>query len=283
MILVTGSNGVVGTPLTQKLAQQERSFVSVSRKSMAGQIQWDLTQPPSGKVLDDLGGVKTLIHCAPIWLLPEHLPALASIGLARLIVFSSTSVISKNTSPDQHEQRLVRQLSEAEKDIIAFCTDHKIKYTILRPSMIYGYGRDENVSHIARFVRKRGFMLLVGKANGLRQPVHADDLVWSALTVMQTPITENKIYNLAGAEVLSYRQMVTRVFQGLEKTPRIISLPLGAFRVALKIAKLLTKFQYTPEMANRMNQDLAYSNHAAQDDFAFKPQNFLEQPRRDLL
>ncbi len=291
MILITGANGVVGQPLVRKLQQRGDKHLCVSRAPVlidrknaqaSKQLKWDL----SGELLEstalNLGTLEAMIHCAPIWLLPKHLPALAELGLKRLVVFSSTSVIAKQTSPNPHEQELVRLLSEAESQISRLSEKHGIGYTILRPSMIYGYGLDQNISHIAAFIRKWGLMFLMGQATGLRQPVNADDLVWAALAVLQKEKTLNQTYNLAGGEPLSYRLMVERIYNGLGKKPRIISLPLTLFRPALWLAKKVTKFNYTPEMANRMNQDLTYSIQAANEDFGYRPQSFLLRPERDL-
>lgn len=265
------------------------AFLEVSRQSQgyeengAKQIQWDLNQPLDPTLLHQLEGLNTLIHCAPIWLLPDHLETLNGAGLQRLIVFSSTSVLSKAESSDPSEQRLVSQLSDSEQQIHNFCSEHKMALTILRPSMIYGYGLDHNVSHIARFIRRFGFFVLVGAAQGLRQPVHADDLVDACLNIIDKQITFGKTYNLAGAETISYRIMVERIFDGLGRPKRIFSLPLSIFRLALMIASKLGRFSYTPEMADRMMRDLNYDYDDALRDFSYRPRFFLENADQDLV
>lgn len=283
MILVVGANGVVGTPLCEQLTAKNMVFKRVSRSDGPSTIKWDLTKPLSAALIESLAGVNTLIHCAPIWLLSPHIETLHSVGVKRMVVFSSTSVLSKQASSDSTEQRLVAQLSSGESSLNNYTLSHDLKVTILRPSMIYGYGRDQNVSHIARFIKKYGLMILMGKASGLRQPVHCDDLVRACIAVIDEPKCYSRTYNLAGAEVLSYRSMVERIFKGLSRKPFIISIPLTLFRVGLRAASLLGTFSYTPEMANRMNQDLAYDYQSASDDFAYEPQRFLEQPQRDLF
>ena len=77
--------------------------------------------------------------------------------------------------------------------------------------------------------------------------------------------------------------MVGRIFDGLGRRKRIISLPLILFRPALVVAAKFTRFSYTPEMADRMMQDLSYDISEAVRDFAYQPSAFLEQPKRDLL
>jgi len=286
MIVLTGANGVVGYPLRLRLLEQGQSLVAVSRKPSKeislNALQWNLERAIPDKAKSVLADCDSMIHCAPIWLLPTHLKGLHALGLKRLIVFSSTSVLSKHASANPQEQKLVSQLANAEENLQKYCVANEINLTILRPSLIYGHGRDQNVMHIAGFIRRFGFMVLVGQANGKRQPVHADDLVEVCCRILNRPETYGKVYNLAGAEVLSYRAMVERIFTAMNKKPRIISLPLALFRFALRVATRFTSFAYTAEMADRMNQDLNYSNQAAQQDFAYKPSLFLEQPQRDL-
>lgn len=282
MMLVTGANGVVGKPLCLRLSNESTVFMRVSRSSCVNTLQWDLHQPLNQLQKQNLKGATTLIHCAPIWLLAQHIDALHSIGVKRMVVFSSTSVISKRASTDKSEEQLVEQLSVGETALLDFAANSDLEFTILRPSMIYGYGHDQNVSHIANFMMKYRCMVLMGKAKGLRQPVHCDDLVGAALSVIDKPKSISKAYNLAGADILSYRQMVQRIFSGLGRKPFIISVPLSLFRVALIVLSKISRFSYTPEMANRMNQDLVYDYQEAADDFGYQPQGFLENPERDL-
>jgi nucleoside-diphosphate-sugar epimerase len=287
MILVTGAKGVVGQPLCQRLAGEGRAYYAVSRQASISpeSLQWDLSLAPDDSVRSKLSQISSLIHCAPIWLLPAHFDVLVEAGINHMLVFSSTSVLSKRNTTDPSEQQLVSQLGEAEEALMHRCQSHRIRLTILRPSLIYGYRRDQNVSHIAKFIRRFGFMLLVGKASGLRQPVHADDLVDVALNAIDTlgaETIEQCAYNVAGKDVLTYRQMVTRIFAGVGRPTRILSIPLWLFRPALMLAAKFSNFSYTAEMATRMNQDLNYDYSAAATKLGFSPQGFLEQPERDL-
>lgn len=285
MILVTGANGVVGKPLCDTLRAQGSAFVSVSRaidSAVPESISWDMQDSLSEVNRVKLSQVDTLIHCAPIWLLAKQLKGLSQIELKRLIVFSSTSVLSKKLSDNPVERGLVQTLADSERDLTTFCQQQNLPLTILRPTMIYGYGRDQNISHIGQFIQRYGVMFLAGRADGKRQPVHADDLVNACLSIIDNAQTYHQVYNLAGRDVLTYREMVERVFIGLEKKPRTLSIPLCLFRPALIVAAKLRGFSYTPEMADRMNQNLSYDISPAVNDFDYQPQGFLEQPERDL-
>lgn len=288
MILVTGANGVVGKPLCQRLDEENRAFKRVSRDSTTGDIQWDLNHDLNPNQYQSLKGVTTLIHCAPIWLLNNHIATLHALGIKRMVVFSSTSVLSKQASINAHEQLLVKQLKDGESALTNFNSSNNINdsdclnYTILRPSMIYGYGRDQNVSHIAKFIKKYHFMVLMGKATGLRQPVHCDDLVTTSIDIINQTHCYSKTYNLAGASVFTYRQMVERIFREMNRKALILNAPLFVFKLSFWLLNKIGRFAYNSEMANRMNQDLCYDYQAAKDDFNYAPQAFLEHAERDL-
>ena len=216
-------------------------------------------------------------------MLPKHIPDLGKQGIKRIIAFSSSSIVGKSKTTDSNESQLVKALSQAEKELDELCGKYEIELTVFRPTMIYGYGRDQNVTHLAKIIRRYRLMILVGQAQGLRQPVHADDLVDACFAVLNNPKSYGKTYNLAGAEALTYYDMVVAIFEALNIKPRIVSSPLWLFRCILKLATLTGKFSYTADMADRMNQDLNYEYSDAEADFGFSPQRFLTQPSRDLV
>ena len=126
-------------------------------------------------------GVDTLVHCAPLWLLPQHIAALADAGVQRVIAFSSTSIEGKSLSSNSHEQKVVQLLSTSEQHIKTTAKSLNINLTLFRPTMIYGHGQGMNLAFIAKFIQKTGFFPVVTAASGLRRPVHADDLAQACL------------------------------------------------------------------------------------------------------
>ena len=69
--------------------------------------------------------------------------------------------------------------------------------------------------------------------------------------------------------------MVKRIFRGLNKRPRMVSIPLWAFRIAVAVARLLPRFRkWSPAMAERMNLDMAFDHEEAAQDLKFLPQKF---------
>ena len=124
---------------------------------------------------------------------------------------------------------------------------------------------------------------LAGEARGLRQPVHVSDLVRACISALDEKRTHARRYDLPGGETLTYRQMVARVFTGLQLPQRMISLPLPLYRLCLRTAAgLFPGSGFSMNMADRMNQDLDFDDSEARHDFGFAPQRFLLDPARDL-
>ena len=95
----------------------------------------------------------------------------------------------------------------------------------LAPHLDLRRGARHQYHAVVAAIRRFGFMPLVGGAPGLRQPVHAEDLAIGAIAAAASPAAINKFYSLPGAETLSYREMIGRIFDGLEMPRRTISVP----------------------------------------------------------
>jgi nucleoside-diphosphate-sugar epimerase len=210
----------------------------------------------------------------PLWLLAAHIPALAASGVQQLIAFSSTSVFAKADSPDPAEQALAERLAEAESATAAACEAAGIPWTILRPTLIYGSGRDQNVSAVARFIRRYGFFPVAHPAAGLRQPVHADDLAQAAVAAVGNPEAFNRAFDLPGGETLTYREMISCIFKSLGRAPRILPLPSGLLQVAMPIIQHRLPYRYSPALFLRMNQDLAFDAQPAVEALRYAPRPF---------
>jgi nucleoside-diphosphate-sugar epimerase len=193
-----------------------------------------------------------------------------------VVALSSTSRFTKEESSDQAEQAVAKRLVEGESELRRWAEANGVDWIILRPTLIYGLGRDRNLSEVARFIRRFGLFPLFGKATGLRQPIHVQDLAEMCVAASQHPNIANRAYNLSGGEVLSYRDMICRVFGAVGRRPRMLPVPLLAFRIAVTVLRLLPRYRnWTAAMAERMNRDLVFDHSEAAKDLAFKPRAFV--------
>jgi nucleoside-diphosphate-sugar epimerase len=107
----------------------------------------------------------------------------------------------------------------------------------------------------------------------LRQPVHADDLAEAALDAAASPEAYNRAFDLAGGEILTYRKMAERVFEGLGRKPRIVLTPEWLWRLAFVLVHPLLPGA-TAQMGARMSDDLTFNNGPAKRSFNWNPRAF---------
>ena len=265
-LLILGATSLVGEFVLPRLAASGVPHVAVSRGDRPGWLQADLTTT-AGRGL--LPRAETVLSLSPVWLLPELIETLKANSLRRLVAFSSTSVLTKAGSADPGERVVVKALEDGEAAVRASGVD----WTLLRPTLIYAEGRDGNVSRLASLARRFGVLPIAGAGGGLRQPVHADDLAQGALQALEAPAAIGRTYELAGGETLTYREMCARVFGGLGRPPRILSLPAPFWRLGLTLASPLLPGA-TGEMGARMERDLVFDDSAARADFGWSPRQF---------
>lgn len=277
-ILVTGAGGLLGQPLLECFAALGVAAVPAGRKARSSEwLEWDM-RASAPRLAEQF---ECIVHAAPLWLLPPHLAELADNGTRRVVCYSSTSVLTKRSSASAAERKLASLLDAAEHDIRVESERLRLATTIFRPTMIYGYGRDENVTVMARFILRYGFFPVAGRAAGKRQPLHAGDAAAAAASVLDNSRTFDQTYDITGGETLDYRDMAKRIFGALGRPVRIIGLPTGMYRLLLAGAALVGA-GVTGSMAERMNQDLAFDTSRARADFGFSPEGFLRHPERDL-
>ena len=274
-LLVIGASSLVGRRL-REIAPQFQGSVQFTgnTKLTPGDLKLDAYAP---ELFSPVSPIAAVIFCAPISRLNEALlQRLQKAGMKRLVVFSSTSILTKITSNDAAERLMLEQLKAGEELVRSFCAQSAISWTIFRPTMIYDEGRDKNVSQIMRVIRRFGFFPIAGKAQGLRRPVHAADLAKAALDVLKKEACTNKIYVLSGGEELTYKQMVERIYSGMGLAPLILPMPLLLWRLGF-----LAKSFFTPrsgvnfEMARRMNKHMNFEHTEASSDFGYSPRAFL--------
>ena len=283
-LLLFGATGQIGAGVLAAAPRQGWRVLALRHQSTAPQVSntvWfegDLTIPPLH--LPDSEMV-ALVHATGLWLLPPHLDDLRHAGLRRLVAFSTSSVIGKRDTQNLRERQVVADIAAAEEAVRARCDALGIAWTILRPTLVYGRGRDMNVTAAARLIDRLGVFPITGAAAGLRQPVHADDLAAAALAAIDCRAAHGQTYYLCGGETLAYREMIGRIFDCLGRRRRLVPVPFLGTLAALW-GQLSGNPAITADMAWRMNRDLAFDDGPARLDFGYSPRGFLGGGRDDL-
>jgi uncharacterized protein YbjT (DUF2867 family) len=274
-VLVTGATGLVGHFLFPRLQAAGIAVHALSRHPQpAGDASWvtgDLSA--TSDWVRHLPEMDTCIHAAPLWLLPPLLPQLRSRGVSRLIAFGSTSRFTKTDSASPRERSVAEALANAEAQLAG--QGEWLNWTVFRPTLIYGEGRDKNVSAIAGFIRRFGFFPVAGAAAGKRQPVHGADLADACLAALDAETTRDRAFDLGGGEELTYREMVVRIFEAMGRRPHIVQIPEPALRAATAVAARLPGLgSIDPAMVDRMKRDMVFPLADAQAAFDYAPRRF---------
>jgi nucleoside-diphosphate-sugar epimerase len=272
--IVLGATGIVGGYILDRLVKAgERPIaLSRSRRDATADVEWieaDLAAPEAL----NLPPFTTLYCTAHAGLLARALPSLFSPGLERVVAFTSTSIATKIDSEIPAERDSTRLWAEAERQLIATCERLGVGWTVLRPTIIYDEGRDANITRLSRLIEKLGFMPLAGAGSGLRQPVHAEDLAIGALAAAGSPAAINKIYATPGKDTISYREMIGRIFDGLDKPRRVVAVPPLLWRAAFALARPFVA-NANVAMGNRMAKDMIFDATPAIQDFGWNPREF---------
>ena len=276
---VLGASSLVGGLLLAQLEGMGWSAIAFSREKrdaiQGAAVEWRQLPAPGTKGTDIASTISHWICAAPIWVLPEYFSLIEASGARRVVALSSTSRFTKVGSGDTAENAIAAKLIDAEARVQAWAERREIDWVVLRPTLIYGQGRDKNISEMARFIRRFGFFPLLGSAQGLRQPIHAEDVAAACIAALQAPDVPNRAYNLSGGETLTYRKMVERVFAALSRPACLVTVPLWAFSLAVAMMRRLPRQRHwSAAMAERMNRNLVFDHADAARDLGFKPRSF---------
>ncbi len=274
---VLGASSFVGGSLLTQLASSGTSVFAFSRcpsDQTSPDIKWISTSGVDGAVDPDFASldIQLWVSLLPIWLLPNFFSMLLQAKVKRLVILSSTSRFTKVNSSYEEDRILVDRLISSESEILDWSEKHGIEITILYPTMIYNCVNDENISAIAKLIKRFGFFPILGKGSGLRQPVHAVDVAFACKKALTEPLTKSH-YFLSGGETVTYREMVERIFMGLDRPSRIISVPPAMFRCGVFCARTLG-LKASLGMIARMEEDLVFDHTSALADLAFNPRSF---------
>jgi len=277
--LVFGASGQIGEALLARLAEADWQVFAVSRMS----------RPPSARVrwlrgefaaIEGLpGAVDAIFSTGPLDGFAQWY-ARGRIAAPRVVAFGSTSVDTKQASGDAHECDIVARLQAAERIVFDAAAAQGAAATLLRPTLVYGAGRDQTLARIAAMARRLGCFVLPRGATGLRQPVHVDDLAAAALAAVDAPATHGRAYALPGGEALPYREMVARTLAALQPPARLWQVPMPLFRMALRTARLAGAMRgLTDDAVARMREDLVFDAAPAARDFGYAPRAFTVDAR----
>ncbi len=306
IIAVTGATGFIGRSLVPRLIREHQVRLLLRREpalsSLPLQVSWvgaDLSDPPT--LGPALRGVDTLFHLAGTMeraggsaaemnrVNVEGTEALAGAaaraGIRHFIHLSSARVYGRRLrsgSPPEDcalapETPYEVSKLEGEKRVAAVCKDERLSLTILRPTGIFGPGRDDQRSFFADSAKRR--FRWVGPNRVWVHPLYIEDLteVMTRLVTIVPEVTE--IYNLGGPEPIPYSRWIERVSAagGGKCRVRELAMPF-ALPLARGVVRGLWALRggtWTDGMARRVCPDLYRTVHSqkARRRLGFSPRS----------
>ena len=213
-----------------------------------------------------LKGTEAFVHIAGIEYVPQILEAMRRAEVERLVAVSSTSAYSK------FEFRSAPRLTNE-----ALLKKSGIRWTIVRPSMIYGSELDHNMHKLLRFLDRSPVFPLFGNGENLWQPVYFEDLARGMYAALTQQGTEGQIYDLPGERPLRYLDLVRTAASALGKRVCIAKIPSEPVRRGLLVTeRLKIPLPIKSEQVLRLREDKAYPYEKAQEELGYTPRSFEE-------
>ncbi len=286
MILVTGITGHSGKLFAERLVRERYTGAircALRPGSDAGFLEktslnyslatGDITDP---EFLDQImNGVDTVLHIAEIRFSGKIVEAAIRNNVRWAILVHTTGRYSKFKSASEDYIRI-------EDGILAL--REKIAVTILRPTMIYGSSKDQNMFKLVDYLFRHKFFPIFGDGKNLMQPVLAQDLADAYFNVLSNrEITMNREYNLSGREPISYIDLVRTVSRALGRSNVMVPVPMWLSLLGARAYNAVSsKAMISVEQVLRMNEDKVFSHEAAASDFGYSPKGFDEGIRGEV-
>jgi len=264
MVLVTGSNGFVGSALSDRLRLDHVPFRSAVRT-----VSTDL--PGSDSVVvgavhyqtnwqTALNGITTVIHLiARVHVMSDTArdpraefckvnvegtlnlarQAIAA-GVRRFIFMSSVKVNGEATQPghpfteqDPPNPQDLYAISkyEAEQGLRQLTANTGMEVVIIRPPLVYGPGVKANFSALMRAVQ-HGWPLPLGMVNNKRSLLALDNLIDFIITCITHPQAANQTFVISDGQDLSSAELVLELARAAGVPARLLPVPLWALEWA---------------------------------------------------
>lgn len=273
-VFVTGGTGFVGSyvvPLLMKNGYEVRClYRQGSDRAVLPEphIDWALGDLSNTQALSaSMRGTDVLVNIASLGF--DHADSIVraarDAGIQRAVFVSTTAIVTQLNA----KSKQVRLAAETAIETSG------LKYTILRPTMIYGSPRDRNMWRLIHFMRYSPIIPVFGDGNYLQQPIYVGDVAQAIVSCLCNNQTIGKSYNIAGKFPLTYNQVIDTVAVQMSKRVWKVHIPSAPVVRLLKLfERLRIPFPIKAEQVLRLNENKNFSYEEAERNFGFNPSSF---------
>lgn len=285
MYLVTGSSGFIGQYLVKEMQEKDERIRLLIRSNKSDNIKKDtlvefftadLLKPET--LVKATKDVDIVIHLAGIThafnkelYLQINTQGTKNLVLAceknrvKKIIYISTRAISPSGG------FYSRSKLKAEKII----KSSSVNFTILRLAEVYGGNKGKGIEHLIDTIRKFPIVPVIGSGSYSLQPVYVGDVVDAIISVSKSNRTNGRVYNIAGPDILTYKDLVRLICENLNLRRRTIHVPVMAALVGAYISRFfLKKIILYPDQVFRLISPKEEDIERAAGDFGYRPLDF---------
>ncbi len=255
MILVAGGTGFIGAAVVRELARRGKPVAVMSHRPdraarrfpnlhvdvRAGDAR-DAASLPAA-----LQGVQAVISAMQFPNFPVETPRLGytfeevdARGNDRLVAAARAAGVhtyiylsGAGAAPDgkYHWLRAKWQAEEAVRR-------SGLRYTIIRPSWVYG-PEDRALNRFVAFARRLPFVPVIGNGRQRLQPVFIDDVVRVVVDSLEHPAAANQTFEIGGPKVLTMDEVLRTMLAVLGKQRPLVHIPAGLMRLVGRLMDLV--------------------------------------------
>ncbi|EGR4262117.1 UDP-glucose 4-epimerase [Vibrio cholerae] len=300
MILITGSNGFLGTHLVERL--EGKSLSLVERESFCANSLNRYTQAEIGRstdYTDALLDCKVVIHCAARVHIMDDLSIdslgayrevntagtinlarqAVKAGVKRFIFISSIKVNGEHSNqnrpfcsndPHSFEDFYGQSKSEAELELQRLSIETGLEVVIIRPTLVYGPGVKANFASLMNLVSK-GIPLPFGCiTKNKRSLVSVDNLVDLIITCIDHPKAANQVFLVSDDHDVSTAEMVRELAIALDKPTWQLPVPIWCYKL---FGKLFGKSDIVDRLTGSLQVDISHTK----ETLGWKPPQTLQE------
>jgi NADH dehydrogenase len=169
-------------------------------------------------------------------------------GVRRLVLMSALGANNNPRFPYFHAKWGAEQAVRASG----------LDWTIFRPSIIFGPG-DGFINVLADLVRKAPVIPVVGTGRTKFMPISVDEVAEAFARAVDDPAVVGNVYELGGAKVYTYEELLDLVSHKLGKKKHKVHVPVGLMMPVVKLSKPLPK-SLRPPVTEEQLRMLAIDN-----------------------
>ncbi|HEY0588377.1 MAG TPA: SDR family oxidoreductase [Pseudoduganella sp.] len=250
-VLVCGASGFIGSAVAARLAAAGHEVLrGVRHVEQAGDlaIDYNVDQHPAAW-LERLRGVDAVVNAVGIVSETStatfdalHIRAPAALFAACVAAGVRRVVQISALGAGQGSTAYFTSKRAADEALMAL----PLEWIVLRPSLVFG----REGGSAAMFCRLASTPVMAAPALGEArfQPVHADDLAQAVVALLDPASPAQRVLDLAGSDVVSYRDMLAAYRSAMGFTPApVLRIPAAAMALAAWAAGKVHAVLLTPD------------------------------------